>query len=105
VLTDDMFYKDHTVFIATKHTPALLTTHWLVLTVHAYRWLLTYPDKFPRPGLEPGQLRVPTLLVTKNYRSFPGLSRTSEAFFQGRCHEPAMFKYSAKQQLKGWGVL
>jgi len=39
--------------------------------------------------------RVPTLLVTKNSRTFPG----PQKHFPGLHHKPAMFKYRDKQQL------
>jgi len=39
--------------------------------------------------------RIPTLLVTKNSRTFPG----PQKHFPGLHHKPAMFKYRDKQQL------
>jgi len=44
-------------------------------------------------------IRVTTLFVTKNSKTFPGLSKTPEAFIPGPCRKPAMFKYSGKQEL------
>ena len=41
--------------------------------------------------------RAPTLLLTKNSRTFPGLSRTPKRF-PGLC-KPAMSKYNNKRQL------
>jgi len=41
---------------------------------------------------------VPTLLVTKNSRTF----QAPRSIFPGPCRKPAMFNYSNKQQLRVW---
>jgi len=46
-------------------------------------------------------LRVPTLLVTKNSRTFPG----PRSIFPGPCRKPAMFQYTDKhQQHPYWSI-
>jgi len=40
--------------------------------------------------------RVPTLLLAKKSRTFPGLSRTSKRNFPGSFRSPRMIKYNEK---------
>jgi len=46
--------------------------------------------------------RVPTLLLTKKFRTFPGLSRTATRNFPGPFHRPRMLTYKEKKKPEAW---